>query len=53
MEARVECLTTELRHGGWERARASRRIAELSGEVERLQRELVERDEAIDWVVNS
>ena len=48
MEARVECLTTELQHGGWERARASRRIAELSGEVERVQRDIVERDQAID-----
>jgi hypothetical protein len=32
---------------------ASRRIAELSGEVECLQREIVERDWAIYWVVNS
>jgi hypothetical protein len=36
LEARVECLTVELRHGGRERMCASRRIAELSEEVERL-----------------
>jgi hypothetical protein len=42
----------ELRHGGRERVRACRRIAELSEEVERLQREIVERDRAIDWAVN-
>jgi hypothetical protein len=32
---------------------ASRRITELFEEVERLQREIVERDRAIDWAVNS
>jgi hypothetical protein len=53
LEARVERLTTELRHGGRGRVRASCRIAELSGEVERLQRKIVERDQAMDWVVNS
>jgi hypothetical protein len=52
LEARVELLTMELRHGGRERVRACRRIAELSEEVERLQREIVERDRAIDWAVN-
>jgi hypothetical protein len=36
LEARVKRLTVELRHGGRERVRASRRIAELSKEVERL-----------------
>ena len=53
LEAIVERLTVELCHGGRERARASHRIAELSQEVERLQREIVERDRAIDWAVNS
>jgi hypothetical protein len=43
----------ELHHGGRERARASRRITELSDEVERLQCEIVERDRAIDWAMNS
>ena len=48
LEARVERLTIEMCHGGRERACASRRIAELLGEVERLQQEIVERDQAID-----
>jgi hypothetical protein len=52
LEARVECLTMELHHGGRERAHACRRIAELSAEVERLQREIVECDRAIDWAMN-
>jgi hypothetical protein len=43
----------ELCHVSRERARDSRHIAELSAEVDRLQREIVERDMAIDWVVNS
>jgi hypothetical protein len=41
LEARVEHLTMELRHGGREQVRASCRITELSGEVEHLQQELV------------
>jgi hypothetical protein len=48
LEVRVERLTTELCHGNRERVRDSRRIAELSVEVDRLQREVVERDRAID-----
>jgi hypothetical protein len=48
MEARVERLTMELRHGSRERACDSRRIAELSAEVDRLQREIVEHDRAFD-----
>ena len=48
LEIRVERLTTELCHGSRERARDSRRIAELSAEVDRLQWEIVERDRAID-----
>jgi hypothetical protein len=38
LEARVECLTMELRHGSRECACVSRNIAELSPEVDRLQR---------------
>ena len=53
LEVRVERLTTELRHGNRELARDSRRIAELLAEVDRLQREIVERDRAIDWAINS
>jgi hypothetical protein len=48
LEVRVERLTSELRHGNRERARDSRRIAELSAEVDRLQREIMERERAID-----
>ena len=46
LEVRVERLTSELCHGNREHARDSRRIAELSAEVDRLQREIVERDRA-------
>jgi hypothetical protein len=53
MEARVEQLMLELCHGNRERARDSHRIAELLAEVNLLQQEIVERDMAIDWVVNS
>ena len=49
----MERLTSELCHGNRERARDSCRIAELSEEVDHLQREIVERDRAIDWAVNS
>jgi hypothetical protein len=44
---------SELRHRSRGRARDSRRIAKLSAEVNRLQQEIVERDTAIDWAVNS
>jgi chromosome segregation ATPase len=53
LEVRIERLTTELRHGNRERARDSHRIAELLAEIDRLQREIVERDRAIDWALNS
>jgi hypothetical protein len=53
LEARVDRLRSELRHGCRERARDSRRIAELSAKVNRLQYEILERDMAIDWAVNS
>jgi hypothetical protein len=53
LEARVEHLTMELCHGSRERVRDSRRIDELLAAVDRLQREIVEWDMAIDWAVNS
>jgi hypothetical protein len=43
----------ELCHGSRERARDSRRIIELSVEIDRLLREIMELDMAIDWAVNS
>jgi tRNA A37 methylthiotransferase MiaB len=49
----VDRLRSELRHGCRERARDSRRIAELSAEVNRLQYEITEHDTIIDWAVNS
>jgi DNA repair exonuclease SbcCD ATPase subunit len=49
----VERHRSEIRHVCRERARDSRRIAELSAEVTRLQQEITERDTTIDWVVNS
>jgi chromosome segregation ATPase len=52
LEARVERLRSELRHGSRERARDSRRIAELSAEVNRPQQEIAESDMTIDWTVN-
>jgi hypothetical protein len=53
LEVRVERLTSELCHVNRERARDSRRVAELSAEVDRLQREIMERDRPIDWAINS
>jgi hypothetical protein len=53
MEARVERLTVALHHRGRERVHSICCIDELSGEVKCLQRELVECDQAIDWVVSS
>jgi hypothetical protein len=44
---------SELRHGSRECAQDSRRIVELLAEVNRLQQEIVERDTAVHWVVNS
>ena len=49
----MERLRSELCHGSRERARDSRRIAELSAEVNRLHQEITERDTTIDWAVNS
>jgi hypothetical protein len=53
LEARVEQLRSELRYRNRARERDSHRIVELSAEVSRLQYEILERDTAIDWVVNS
>jgi hypothetical protein len=53
LEFKVERLMVELCHGSRERARDRHCIAELSAEVDRLQQEIVERDRAIDWDVNS
>jgi hypothetical protein len=53
LEARVERLRSEPRHGCREHARDSRRIAELSVEVNCLQQEITERYTTIDWAVNS
>jgi hypothetical protein len=44
----VDCLRSELRHRCRESARDSRRIAELSTEVNRLQYEISERGTTID-----
>jgi chromosome segregation ATPase len=49
LEARVEQLRSELRHRNRAREQDSRRIAELSAEVSRLQYEISERDTTIDW----
>jgi hypothetical protein len=53
LEVRVDRLRSELRHGCRERARDSRRIAELTAKVNRLQYKISKRDMTIDWVVNS
>jgi phage host-nuclease inhibitor protein Gam len=53
LEARVDCLRSELHHGCREHARDIRRIAELLAEVNRLQYKISERDMAIDCTVNS
>jgi hypothetical protein len=53
LEATVDRLRSELRHGCKEHACDSRRIAELTAEVNRLQYEISKRDTAIDWAVNS
>jgi hypothetical protein len=47
LEVRVDRLRSELHHGCRECARNSRRIAELTAEVNRLQYEISERDTAL------
>jgi ATP-dependent helicase YprA (DUF1998 family) len=49
----VEQLRTELRHRNRVWAQDGQRITELAADVRRLQDELVERDLAVDWAVNS
>jgi hypothetical protein len=49
----VDKLRSELHHRCREHARDSRRIAELSAEVNRPQYEIMEHDMAIDWAINS
>jgi hypothetical protein len=53
LEAQVEQLRTELRHRNRVWAEDGQRINELAADVRRLQDELVERDLAVDWAVNS
>jgi chromosome segregation ATPase len=53
LEARVQRLSTELRHSSRERTNANRRIAELTREVERLQMEVRKQDDAIDCATSS
>jgi hypothetical protein len=53
LEAMVEQLWSELRHRNRAREQDSRRIAELSAEVSRLQYKISEWDTTIDWAVNS
>jgi chromosome segregation ATPase len=53
LEAQVEQLRTELRHRNKVWVEDGQRINELRADVRHLQDELVERDLAIDWAVNS
>jgi hypothetical protein len=49
----VDRLRSKLHHGCRERAHDSRRIAELSAEINHLQYKISELNTAIDWAVNS
>jgi chromosome segregation ATPase len=53
MEAKVEQLRSELHHRNRAWAQDRHRITELSADVNRLQYEILERDSAIDWAINS
>jgi hypothetical protein len=53
LEAQVEQLRTELRHQNRVWVEDGQRMNELRADVRHLQDELVERDLAIDWAVNS
>jgi hypothetical protein len=53
LEATVDRLRSELRHGCRQRACDSHRIAELSSEANCLQYEISERNTTIDWAINS
>jgi hypothetical protein len=53
LEAQVEQLRTELRHQNRVWVEDGQRMNELRADIRHLQDELVERDLAIDWAVNS
>jgi hypothetical protein len=53
LEAQVEQLRTELCHRNRVWVEDDQHMNELRADVRHLQDELVERDLAIDWVVNS
>jgi hypothetical protein len=53
LEAQVEQLRTELRHRNYVWVEDGQRINELRTGIRHLQDQLVERDLALDWVVNS
>jgi hypothetical protein len=53
LEAQVEQLQTELRHRNNVWVEDGQRINELRTNIRHLQDELVERDLALDWAVNS
>jgi hypothetical protein len=53
LEAQVEQLRTELRHQNRVWVEDGQRMNELRADVRHMQDELVERDLAIDWAVNS
>jgi hypothetical protein len=53
LEAQVEQLRTELRHRNNVWVEDGQRINELRTDIRHLQDELVERDLALDWAVNS
>jgi hypothetical protein len=53
LEARVDRLRSKLHHRCRERAHDSRRIAELTAEVNRRQYKISEHYTTIDWAVNS
>jgi hypothetical protein len=53
LEAQVEQLRTELRHRNEVWIKDGQRINELRTDIRHLQDQLVERDLALDWVVNS
>jgi hypothetical protein len=53
LEAQVEQLRTELRHRNEVWVEDGQRINELRTDIRHLQDQLVERDLALDWAVNS
>jgi hypothetical protein len=53
LEAQVEQLRTELRHRNSVWVEDGQRINESRTDIRHLQDELVERDLALDWAINS